>query len=283
MTMFHYKNTTHSPVTLETHLFRLSVSENLSRILILTPAVRTMESSTPSESGFRLQSLNDMAEPNGEWAQIPQALLDEFKMVYEERSAFIEQSMKKILDILPEVLRKANVQFHEPIASRMKKRNSAINKVKTQWETRMKRAKYKEEFAKLTTDWETYWLNDHGPFPDVRAMFSSLHDIGGIRIMIYFPNDVDKIENCLKSHADIDFVRRTARGRDMAKDEHDLKNFLLRSKNLAAEERISPNFPGYLGDHFHVKPRRTEEEGELDFHIEIQVPTVVIGHKWSIV
>lgn len=132
---------------------------------------------------------------------------------------------------------------------------------------------------------ETYWckghsgLNDYGSYVDVDAVFKSLHDISGIRILVYFPKDVDKIENCLRNHPDIDFLRRVTRGPGIAKEIFDLRNFLLRLKKATAREPAVSDevFPGYRADHFHVKPRRKEGEEEVNFHIEIQVATVVMN------
>lgn len=229
-----------------------------------------------------------MADLDKDFGEVRPDLMEAFENEYADRCTVIEKSMIHIRDnILPGVLEKAEILVQGQIASRMKEKKSAIETINRRWKKRMKREAYKEDLERHNVKWETYWRKDHpwlkeyGTFADVNHMFNSLHDIGGIRILIYFPKDVDKIERLLEAHDGIELVKRITRGQDVAKDDSNLESFLMRLNGQEAQEGTKPKkfFPGYSADHFHVRPRNTGDDA-LNSLVEIQVVTVVMS-AWS--
>jgi ppGpp synthetase/RelA/SpoT-type nucleotidyltranferase len=200
---------------------------------------------------------------------------------YKRRSALIEKSANHIKQVLlPDMLK--GIQHHEP-TMRMKTIESAMASIKRRSEERMKRKKDKEDMEGLDLSWEEYWgeghvrLHDYGPFPNIDEMFNSLPDIGGIRILLYFPSDVEEVEKRLKDHKHIEFVRRIRKVRGTSRDIFNMQFLIkgLKTRKAPEDNAISEDiFPGYRGDHFHVKLPGDK------FIIEIQVSTLVMD-AWS--
>ncbi|PVI03495.1 hypothetical protein DM02DRAFT_625737 [Periconia macrospinosa] len=207
-----------------------------------------------------------------------------FKRRYSERSALIKSGLDKIYKDVEKKLRENGVMFQ--ITSRIKTEKSAIHSLRRRQTERHRRASFKLELEKLGKSWENYWknnqrperINDHGPFQSSDAMFEGLHDIGGIRVMVYFPDDIEKVVHHLKSLKGVVFLRELHRGRDIAPDMFWLEQyieFLRHGKAPQDADQAAKTFPGYRATHVHLQPA-----DESRYVVEIQIQTMVMN-AWS--
>jgi ppGpp synthetase/RelA/SpoT-type nucleotidyltranferase len=216
------------------------------------------------------------------------AILKEFEDRFDERSTQIEKGLNKVKNLVEELgvaLDKEGVKI-QSITSRLKEKNSAIESLKRRQRERNKRAQYRDEMEELGQSWEDYWeannrerIDDYGWFPDMEALFKGLHDIGGMRLTVYFPNDVEKVVERLKSLEGIVFERQFQRGQDAAPDMFMLESHIanLRKDKNTPHTGVptSAAFAGYRATHVHVRP-----DTGCEHVIEIQIQTVVM-HAWS--
>ena len=222
-------------------------------------------------------------------------MLQQFMEQYGLRSALIEKHLSKVCKLLksPPGLVETGVKF-QFITSRIKKISSAIESLKRWRNDRMERQNLKERMEIQGRDWERYWtehnkpyrIPDYGPFPNYETMFENLHDIGGARVLVYFPGDVERVVNFLQKHPQINVVRVLRRGQGLAPEMFALERYVNQLEQKPEQEIISENmFSGYRATHIHV-----ELNGDAipDAHpnpnrrvlIEIQVATVVMN-AWS--
>ena len=236
-------------------------------------------------------------------------LLESFKSQYGPRQGGLNQYVGKVVELLngPGGLQKSSNIPHLPITWRMKTLDSAINSLRRRQDARMERQTFKERLEKLDGQkWEDYWkslksehrITDVGPFQDVDSMFGALHDIGGVRICVYFPGDVQKVVDLLQEKSErgevIEVVRVVQRGQGTAPDMARLKDY-VNALDQQDQRRISgvdsssisdkQMFAGYRATHVIVKLEPgSEPEGYKDFPhknvVEIQVATIVM-HAWS--
>ncbi|KAF2123799.1 hypothetical protein P153DRAFT_146816 [Dothidotthia symphoricarpi CBS 119687] len=216
-------------------------------------------------------------------------LIAGFESEYDRRCALIEKSTIHFNEnLLPAALKKEFVRLHDRPIYRMKTKESAVQSVRKRNLHRLEMERIRDDMEANNYSWEDYWgnsprLDDYGKFKNIDAMYGSLPDIGGIRILLYFPGDVDKVEKCLQDHPDIKLVGKYRRAQGITRDLFDMKIFLAGLKKRKAPnnpETNNANFPGYQATHFHVRPHPKEGEKEVDFIIEIQVRTLVMN-AWS--
>ena len=230
-------------------------------------------------------------------------LLSKFKQEYGDRTLILKEHTTKVEAILKDGL-KTGLFRAIPITWRMKHLESAIDSVKCRQDARMKRQDLKRRLEVQGKSWEHYWtkrdmvqrIDDVGPFKDCETMFDSLPDIGGARVCVYFPNDVEKVVSFLKGHEQIEVVRVLPRGQGTAPEMVELQNYVeeLEQKKLepklrndASDEPLTtkPMFAGYRATHVHVKligkgiPGGYESSRYQNV-VEVQIATVVM-HAWS--
>ncbi|KAJ5737477.1 uncharacterized protein N7483_002602 [Penicillium malachiteum] len=124
-------------------------------------------------------------------------------------------------------------------------------------------------------------------------MFAALHDFGGMRILLYFPGDLEKVAEILNKHFFI--VRRVEKGDGSRINLQALKDRLEFLKDPRRKgqvtttqrdlNRASRTLKGYRSTHFVVKLRdhdieRGSECTWKDLVVEIQVETLMM-HAWS--
>lgn len=239
----------------------------------------------PTPSSERDGSQTDNASSIGLTnEQLFEQHLIEFQRRYSERSALIKSGLEEIYKDIETQLRENEVMFQ--ITSRIKTEKSAILALRRRQVERNRRASFKLELEKLGKDWENYWrdnqrperINDYGPFQSSDAMFEGLHDIGGIRVMVYFPDDIEKVVHDLKSLKGVVFLRELHRGRDIAPDMFWLEQyieFLRHGKAPQQAGRATKTFPGYRATHVHLQP-----VDESRYVVEVQIQTMVMN-AWS--
>ncbi|KAL9096889.1 MAG: hypothetical protein Q9165_000853 [Trypethelium subeluteriae] len=223
-------------------------------------------------------------------------ILDQFMHEYPARSALTEVHLKRIRDMLnlPSGLAKDGLKF-QPVIIRTKTVSSAMESLKRRQTGRMERQKLKErmESPELKGDWERYWrernqpymISDYGPFRDYEAMFDALHDIGGARVLVYFPGDVERVVNILREHQDIKVVRILRRGQGIAPEMLALERYVNGLEQKPDREKMPENmFPGYRATHVHVQLKgeaadaiaKTRSEPKSPVVIEIQIEHDII-------
>jgi ppGpp synthetase/RelA/SpoT-type nucleotidyltranferase len=214
--------------------------------------------------------------------------LQEFEKRYPERRALIKDNLLDILSLITESLSARGVVFQQPIPWRMKTLDSAKESLRKRRNARMKRSKLKEllgQTGKLS--WETYWDLRHKPdrkhelgdFLTTHSMFEALHDIGGARVLVYFPSHIDKTVDILRKHDRIVVHRVIKKGQMGATDKDDLE---LEKFIDIYQEKEQPDvliddkpFVGYRATHVHVSLKENQ-----DVVVEIQISTVVMN-AWS--
>ncbi|KAM3086318.1 hypothetical protein ACMFMG_000454 [Clarireedia jacksonii] len=188
-------------------------------------------------------------------------LLEEFKENYSSNAALIEKNVDEIITLLPTALAQAGVLVQNPIAKRIKTLESALGGIRRRRDARMERLRLRERFEKQE-DWEQYWKHQNKPgridsvgeFPDCKSMFKALRDIGGIRILVYYPSHVEKVVEALNINADITVDRVIERGKTKPRDMFYLKKYVnkLEGKHQSDEELIESKVSAYRATHLHV-------------------------------
>ncbi|KAI9658984.1 MAG: hypothetical protein M1821_001944 [Bathelium mastoideum] len=219
-------------------------------------------------------------------------LLSEFANQYALRSALINDHLAQVCRLL-EGLETVGIKF-QPITSRMKELESAVGSLKRRRVARLERQKLKERMERHNRDWEQYWkernkqywIPDFGPFPDCDAMFDALHDIGGARVLVYFPGDIQKVVRFLQNHSQIEVVQVLERGQRTVPELVALEKFINELEERPEQDPIDESmFSGYRATHIHVKRKvdsaqDAHADPNLRVVIEIQVATVVMN-AWS--
>lgn len=241
---------------------------------------------------------------------------EQFIEYFEDKRQILDahvQTLVKLFEDTSNGLTAAGFIQHVPISSRMKTVESALGSLVRRENERMKRQKLKERLEAQDQDWEQYWISegkeyridDIGPFPSYEAMFDALHDIGGIRVCVYFPGDVQRVLKfiqdlgCGEDHGMFEcdpVVVEWGPGVDPDGDLEDYVRRLEQGSGKDSEENLPPRAParlfgGYRAMHARVQLKsshvkwpsryggpRHKSPGKLA--IEIQIATIVM-HAWA--
>ncbi|KAK8877404.1 RelA/SpoT domain-containing protein [Apiospora arundinis] len=223
-------------------------------------------------------------------------LLKEFEKTYNNEKTLVGHHVAKLLRILEDdtIGLDARQILHIPITSRIKSLSSAVGSLKRRLKDRCYHAELKAHLERHDRSWSEYWtkwgqeyrIDEIGPFRNLKEMYKTLHDIGGIRICVYFPGDVEKVVAFLKGRSDIEVKRVMLRGQeDAAPDIRELEQYLAYKDNDASQlkkwrERIKRP-PNYRATHVIVKLKGSSNEPQDNpIVVEIQIATVVM-HAWS--
>ncbi|KAF3769708.1 hypothetical protein M406DRAFT_66180 [Cryphonectria parasitica EP155] len=160
---------------------------------------------------------------------------------------------------------------HTPISARLKDEDSALKTLRRRQEER----KQLQELENLEWNMENK-VAEASPFKSVDQMFGATHDLAGIRISVYFPDDVQKVVAFLLRR----FGVRWPSQKGGLTDEFQKIRELRRITTGSAFE--SP-FGGYKATHVVIKnPPDFDEHARGDpiIPIEVQIGSVIM-HAWS--
>ncbi|KAK7917259.1 hypothetical protein PG985_010867 [Apiospora marii] len=154
------------------------------------------------------------------------AILDEFRKTYFNHVLVAKHHVDEILHMLNDTQTglKSREILHIPITSRMKTLESAVLALTRRQGVRHRHAELKKRLEGHGECWDEYWtkrgqthrIDDVGAFERVEEMYKALHDIGGIRICVYFPRDVERVVAFLVEHGGIEVERVVLRGQGVA-------------------------------------------------------------------
>ncbi|KAK6856725.1 hypothetical protein PG995_006912 [Apiospora arundinis] len=229
-------------------------------------------------------------------SELKPALLEEFERTYDNEKTLVGHHVAKLLRILEDATTGLDARqiLHIPITSRIKSLSSAVGSLKRRQKDRCYHAELKERIERYGTSWSEYWtkwdqkhrIDETGRFSELKDMYKTLHDIGGIRVCVYFPGDVEKVVAFLKEHSDIEVERVMLRGQeDAAPDIRQLEQYLAYRDNDASElkqcrERTRRSL-NYRATHVIVKLKNSSSVLQGNpIVVEIQIATVVM-HAWS--
>lgn len=227
-------------------------------------------------------------------------LIQDFKEAYPDIKSGISEHVEEVKKILSDAVT-AGAFRAIPITSRMKELESALGSLQRRQADRLERQKLKERMEASNGDWELYWkgknklhkVNKWGRFKDVESMVDALHDFGGVRICVYFPEDVEKVVSFLEQNGKTKAVQNVRKNQDnveMADLRQRVETLEQRqpserqleksAEEGVIEEKVSV---GYRATHVVVElVGDALPEGHENRHrkIEIQIATVVM-HAWA--
>lgn len=244
--------------------------------------------------------------------QMFEQLLEEFRAELDLRGRSLEAQMmeaKKMLESDHHGLRVTQDVRHTPISARLKDKDKALRTLRRRQEDRKRLRELKEYVeAREPGSWEQYcreWnmmdkKDEAEPFQSLDDMFDAMHDLAGIRISLYFPNDVHKVIRFLDHTFDI--VEKPSRKGGLARDYQKIRNLVERQRRLRdtaswngdddTNDMVTTSsvpesaFDGYQATH--VVIRHKQSNLDFDKHvrsenlasIEVQIGSIIM-HAWS--
>jgi ppGpp synthetase/RelA/SpoT-type nucleotidyltranferase len=113
-------------------------------------------------------------------------------------------------------------------------------------------------------------------YGNVDDVVTDIVDLAGVRVLLYFPSDKDRVEKIITENFEVHSSHRLT-GTET-------------TENGEASHRYTPKYPGYCADHYRATLRLEkgrETEPWKNFRLEIQVTTILrhtwaeVGHDWS--
>lgn len=101
-------------------------------------------------------------------------------------------------------------------------------------------------------------------YSSVESIYSDIVDLAGVRVAIYFPGDMSKVEEIISTEFDI---------------EGESKSFPEKKKRVRKNNTYEKVFSGYAAKHFRVKMKGVGRYAN-NYPVEIQVASVLM-HAWS--
>ncbi|KAI0598457.1 hypothetical protein F4775DRAFT_185343 [Biscogniauxia sp. FL1348] len=215
--------------------------------------------------------------------------LRDFQELFHLKQDAIHTYTAEVVKICNAALTTENIR-HTPITSRVKSWESAKGSIMRRQRERL----FWQRICSQVTTEEPVWVDysrsrrldqrDIRPFQSAKEMLQGLHDLGGVRLSLYFPGDIAKVVNVLKTRFRV--LRVTEKGQSQPSQRY-LKDFLdelspIRTEKSGGYERT---FGGYIATHVVVGLHeadipKTCRDTWKDIVIEIQVGTLVM-HMWS--
>lgn len=195
---------------------------------------------------------------------------------------------------------------HTPISTRLKDQEKALKTLERRYEARRELHKLKTMVEKRGSEtWERYckvWnmedkINETKPFTSVNQMFEAMHDLAGMRVSLYFPDDVQKVVDLLADRFEI--VEGPTRKGGLTRDFQKIRKLVeeQRQGEEAAKEgrgelgslqmttSSSPELPfgGYRATHVVIRHKHNFDRharGDHRTNIEVQIGSIIM-HAWS--
>ncbi|KAJ5626847.1 hypothetical protein N7528_004274 [Penicillium herquei] len=226
--------------------------------------------------------------------------LQHFAKDFHRKAVIVKCYTKKAEEVCSNALAPSNIR-HLPITSRIKSWESAKASLYRRRQEHLVYRRLRDLVEAKNQTWSQYCLetgfhscNDRlASLQNPAEMFAALHDFGGMRILLYFPGDLEKVAEILNKHFLI--VRRVEKGDGSRINLHALRDRLELLKDPRRKEQVessqrdanrAPHTPkGYRSTHFVVKLQdhdieRGSEYSWKDLVVEIQVETLMM-HAWS--
>ncbi|OTA91095.1 hypothetical protein M434DRAFT_33013 [Hypoxylon sp. CO27-5] len=226
-------------------------------------------------------------------------IIDRFELIYPDKWAAMNQHVMKVKKVLEDGM--GDGAFRAiPISTRIKELDSAQNSLRSRQAARMERQDLRKRMLDMKGDWDQYWkklgqeqmINDYGPFKDQESLIHALPDFGGVRVCVYFPNDVENVVSCLEQSDKVEILQKTRKTREN-KTMSELRSYVnILEQESSTSDRpklddalpVGENlFPGYRATHLVVEllgdaiPKYHEKS---HYKVEVQIGTVVM-HAWS--
>ncbi|KAI1453487.1 hypothetical protein F4805DRAFT_478410 [Annulohypoxylon moriforme] len=227
-----------------------------------------------------------------------EGLVEKFEKAYGEKRSAFKDHVSIVKEILDEAMVSGALRAI-PITTRMKELDSAFGSLRRKQAARLEREELRRRMLEANGDWEGYWrkrgkdhmIEDYGPFKDVDSIMDALHDFGGVRVCVYFPQDVEKVVSWLQSCGKVE-VKKVIRKTQGNKTMSNLRTYVeTLQERLSSPEQNNPEGEiqpevedtGYRATHVIV-----ELQGDAipryhkgaHYKVEIQIGTVVM-HAWS--
>lgn len=106
--------------------------------------------------------------------------------------------------------------------------------------------------------------NGGKPYSSVENIYNDIVDLAGVRVALYFPGDIPKVEEIILSEFEI---------------EGKPKDFPENKKKNKTPSNYEKTFSGYAAKHFRVKMKGSDRYAN-NYPVEIQVASVLM-HAWS--
>ncbi|KAJ4413818.1 hypothetical protein N0V82_008312 [Gnomoniopsis sp. IMI 355080] len=231
-------------------------------------------------------------------------LQDKFAAEHSRRTRSLEAHMNKAKEFL-EIDLAAGGIHHTPISARLKDQQKALRTLKRRNEARKELQDLRAMVEKRGPEtWEQYcrlWnmedkINETKPFPSVEEMFEAMHDLAGIRISLYFPDDVQRVVDLIGERFEI--VDGPNRKGGLTRDFQKIRKLVeeQRQGQGAAEDgqgntgnpEMNTSFPdspfgGYRATHVVIRHRQDFDphvRGDDTTNIEVQIGSIIM-HAWS--
>lgn len=240
-------------------------------------------------------------------------LLNEFESEHRSHKRALRAHMKKAKAIL-----EAEMEVrHMPISARVKETSKARRTLERRQDDRKQLAGLKQLVEKRASgSWEQYckeWMmedkrDEAEPFSSLDQMREAMHDLAGIRISLYFPDDAPKVVDFLKMRFDI--VKEPSRKGGLTRDFQKIRKLVELQRQVNEDTATEPprnsgyfepireefddlmassaesRFGGYRATHVVVRLRRQDldfdedAKDEAQINIEVQIGSIIM-HAWS--
>lgn len=226
------------------------------------------------------------------------AIFAKFEKEYSENENRYRQCCAGVAEDLALVLSEHTIH-HMPISYRVKGLDSIKAALKRREGERIRAGAVKQLFAgkeKQLGSWENHCRKYNwdetavGPFPADCTAHEALPDLLGLRIALYYPDDLDKVIEALscagykgtgkpKPMGGLNDVKRLRKLEETWLEKGPEKALNAHNSALAAYEK---QFSGYSAIHWVVQVQRRVDKHDQwkDLRVEIQIDTVVM-HAWA--
>ncbi|KAI0882856.1 uncharacterized protein GGS22DRAFT_190835 [Annulohypoxylon maeteangense] len=223
-----------------------------------------------------------------------------FRKAYGEKRSAFKDHVTRVKEILNEAMRSAALRAI-PITTRMKELESSIDSLRRKQADRIDLENLRRRMIEAGGNWDGYWkslemeqmIESYGPFKDLDSLLDALPDFGGVRVCVYFPQDVEKVVSWLRGCGKVKIkkVTRKTQGNTTMSNLRRYVEILEEAKTLQTtnqgnskrEYQTEVQDTGYRATHVIVELQEDEipryHKG-AHYSIEIQIGTVVM-HAWS--
>lgn len=221
-------------------------------------------------------------------------LLKKFAAEHLYRTRSLEAHMNEAKKLIESDLADGGVH-HTPISTRLKDQDKALETLERRYEARKELQKLKTMVEERGPErWEQYcklWnmedkVNEAEPFTSLNQMFEAMHDLAGLRVSLYFPDDVQKVVKLLTNRFEI--VDGPTRKGGLTRDFQKIRKLVeeqRQGQGAVREGRGAPESPfgDYRATHMVIRHKHNFDKharGDHTTNIEVQIGSIIM-HAWS--